>query len=184
MRTLKGRGGRFSRRAIGRSSWPRCAASTTSSFFPSRPSGPLLTALRPDVHCKGTDYTVESVPERDIVAGYGGRTAIVGDPEGSFDARPALAYRPRIQVNSFLIVRLGSLGDVVHGIPVAAALRQEFPSARVDWMVDPRYVELLNLVTGIDRRIARRSARDQARSRSGAGFARRCASCARPTMTR
>lgn len=43
--------------------------------------GPLLTALRPDVHCKGTDYTVESVPERDIVLGYGGRTAIVGDPK-------------------------------------------------------------------------------------------------------
>jgi len=43
--------------------------------------GPLLTALRPDVHCKGTDYTVESVPERDIVLAYGGRTAIVGDPK-------------------------------------------------------------------------------------------------------
>jgi rfaE bifunctional protein nucleotidyltransferase chain/domain len=43
--------------------------------------GPLLTALCPDVHCKGTDYTVESVPERDIVRGYGGRTAIVGDPK-------------------------------------------------------------------------------------------------------
>jgi rfaE bifunctional protein nucleotidyltransferase chain/domain len=43
--------------------------------------GPLLTELRPDVHCKGTDYTVESVPERDIVCGYGGRTAIVGDPK-------------------------------------------------------------------------------------------------------
>ena len=43
--------------------------------------GPLLTALRPDVHCKGTDYTIESVPERDIVRGYGGRTAIVGDPK-------------------------------------------------------------------------------------------------------
>jgi len=56
-------------------------------------------------------------------------------------------------VNSFLIVRLGSLGDVVHGIPVAAALRHEFPNARVDWMVDPRYIELLDLVQGIDRRI-------------------------------
>jgi D-glycero-beta-D-manno-heptose 1-phosphate adenylyltransferase len=43
--------------------------------------GPLLEALRPDVHCKGTDYTVESVPERAIVAAYGGRTAIVGDPK-------------------------------------------------------------------------------------------------------
>jgi rfaE bifunctional protein nucleotidyltransferase chain/domain len=39
----------------------------------------LLLLLKPDVHCKGTDYTVESVPERAVVAGYGGRTAIVGD---------------------------------------------------------------------------------------------------------
>jgi len=56
-------------------------------------------------------------------------------------------------VNSFLIVRLGSLGDVVHGIPLAAAPRHEFPASRIDWMVDPRYVELLNLVAGLDRRI-------------------------------
>jgi rfaE bifunctional protein nucleotidyltransferase chain/domain len=43
--------------------------------------GPLLEALRPEVHCKGTDYTVDSVPERAIVQAYGGRTAIVGDPK-------------------------------------------------------------------------------------------------------
>lgn len=43
--------------------------------------GPLLDAIRPDVHCKGTDYTVDSVPERDIVRAYGGRIAIVGDPK-------------------------------------------------------------------------------------------------------
>ena len=41
----------------------------------------LLTLLKPDVHCKGTDYTVDSVPERAVVAAYGGRTAIVGDPK-------------------------------------------------------------------------------------------------------
>lgn len=56
-------------------------------------------------------------------------------------------------MNTFLIVRLGSLGDVIHGIPVAAALRTEFPSGRIDWLVDPRYIELLDLVTCIDRRI-------------------------------
>jgi D-glycero-beta-D-manno-heptose 1-phosphate adenylyltransferase len=39
----------------------------------------LLLLVKPDVHCKGTDYTVESVPERAIVVQYGGRTAIVGD---------------------------------------------------------------------------------------------------------
>jgi rfaE bifunctional protein nucleotidyltransferase chain/domain len=41
----------------------------------------LLTLLKPDVHCKGTDYTAETVPERAVVAAYGGRTAIVGDPK-------------------------------------------------------------------------------------------------------
>ncbi len=41
----------------------------------------LLLALRPDVHCKGTDYTVDSVPEREVVRSYGGRVAIVGDPK-------------------------------------------------------------------------------------------------------
>ena len=42
---------------------------------------PLLEALKPDVHCKGTDYTVDTVPERDTVRAYGGRIAIVGDPK-------------------------------------------------------------------------------------------------------
>jgi rfaE bifunctional protein nucleotidyltransferase chain/domain len=41
----------------------------------------LLLELRPDVHCKGTDYTVDTVPEREIVKGYGGAIAIVGDPK-------------------------------------------------------------------------------------------------------
>ncbi len=41
----------------------------------------LLADIRPDVHAKGTDYTSDSVPERDVVAGYGGRTVIVGDPK-------------------------------------------------------------------------------------------------------
>jgi D-glycero-beta-D-manno-heptose 1-phosphate adenylyltransferase len=42
---------------------------------------PLLMLLQPDVHCKGTDYTMETVPERDAVRAYGGRIAIVGDPK-------------------------------------------------------------------------------------------------------
>ena len=39
----------------------------------------LLLLVKPDVHCKGTDYTIDSVPERAVVERYGGRTAIVGD---------------------------------------------------------------------------------------------------------
>jgi len=39
----------------------------------------LIAVLRPDVHCKGTDYTAETVPEREVVLAYGGRIAICGD---------------------------------------------------------------------------------------------------------
>lgn len=43
---------------------------------------PLLERLRPDVHCKGTDYgRPEKVPEYECVRAYGGRTALVGDPK-------------------------------------------------------------------------------------------------------
>lgn len=41
----------------------------------------LLMELQPDVHAKGTDYTTETVPEREVVLGYGGAVAIVGDPK-------------------------------------------------------------------------------------------------------
>ena len=50
----------------------------------------LLTLLQPDVHCKGTDYTVDTVPERAVVRGYGGRIAIVGDAK-SHSTRDVIA---------------------------------------------------------------------------------------------
>ncbi len=58
-----------------------------------------------------------------------------------------------------LIVKLGALGDVVHAIPVAAALRRAFPSARIDWLVSPKHREILDLVPVIDRRLAINDAR-------------------------
>ena len=42
---------------------------------------PLLLKLQPDIHAKGTDYTPDTVPEKDTVASYGGKTAVVGDPK-------------------------------------------------------------------------------------------------------
>jgi D-glycero-beta-D-manno-heptose 1-phosphate adenylyltransferase len=51
------------------------------TIFPEPTVDPLLALLRPDVHCKGTDYTSDSVPERETVLAYGGRIAIVGDPK-------------------------------------------------------------------------------------------------------
>ncbi len=50
----------------------------------------VLLELRPDVHCKGTDYTEDNVPEREVVRAYGGRVAIVGDPK-NHDTRALLA---------------------------------------------------------------------------------------------
>ena len=51
------------------------------TVFDERSPARLLGELKPDVHCKGTDYTAHSVPERDVVRAYGGRVAIVGDPK-------------------------------------------------------------------------------------------------------
>ncbi|MGD0271509.1 MAG: adenylyltransferase/cytidyltransferase family protein, partial [Candidatus Sulfotelmatobacter sp.] len=50
-------------------------------IFPELDVRALIREIRPDVQAKGTDYTAESVPERDAVAEYGGRIAIVGDPK-------------------------------------------------------------------------------------------------------
>ena len=51
------------------------------TIFHDRSPSELLAEMKPEVHCKGTDYTEESVPERAIVRAYGGRIAIVGDPK-------------------------------------------------------------------------------------------------------
>jgi rfaE bifunctional protein nucleotidyltransferase chain/domain len=59
----------------------------------------LLLTLKPDVHAKGTDYTTDTVPERDVVRSYGGQVAIVGDPKD--------------HSTSQIIARLG--GDNVNG---------------------------------------------------------------------
>jgi heptosyltransferase-1 len=53
-------------------------------------------------------------------------------------------------LNRVLIVRLGSLGDIVHALPAAAALRRVAPHARIDWLVDAQHRELLDLVPIID----------------------------------
>ena len=51
------------------------------TIFDERDVRPIIEAIRPDVHAKGTDYTVQTVPEADLVKRLGGRVAIVGDPK-------------------------------------------------------------------------------------------------------
>jgi heptosyltransferase-1 len=60
----------------------------------------------------------------------------------------------------FLLLRLGSLGDIVHALPAASALRSTFPESRIDWAVEPKWVRLLegnpdlNTVIQVDRKTA------------------------------
>ena len=51
------------------------------TIFSEKSPARLLQSLRPDFHCKGTDYTPDSVPEADVVRAFGGRVVIVGDPK-------------------------------------------------------------------------------------------------------
>ena len=54
---------------------------------------------------------------------------------------------------NILIVRLGALGDIIHTVPAAAALRAAFPDARIDWLVDARHRPVVDLITVVDRAI-------------------------------
>jgi lipopolysaccharide heptosyltransferase I len=135
-------------------------------IFGERTVEALLEFLRPDVHAKGTDYTEETVPERQTSARLGIRVAIVGDPKnhsttalftGLRQTSPKAAFSRfaapvggRAAPRRILIVRLGSMGDIIHALPVAAALRAAFPSAYIAWLVDARWSALVEQARGLD----------------------------------
>ena len=60
----------------------------------------------------------------------------------------------RSHVMNILIVRLGALGDIVHAVPAVAALRRALPEARIDWVVERRHREVVDLVAGLRRRVS------------------------------
>ena len=47
-------------------------------------------------------------------------------------------------VNNILIVRLGAMGDIIHALPGAAALKRSFPAAHITWVVEPKWAPLLD----------------------------------------
>jgi heptosyltransferase-1 len=156
-------------------------------IFPEPNVEELLREFHPDVHAKGTDYSVDTVPERNTSKQLAIRVAIVGDPkrhstrdlfskirerpEASHEAGPEAVVEPTgpaatpaptpasIQATvspaardsthhskparRFLLVRLGSLGDIIHTLPASAALRAAFPDARIDWLVESKWRALL-----------------------------------------
>jgi lipopolysaccharide heptosyltransferase I len=62
--------------------------------------------------------------------------------------------RTEDHLTKILLVRLSALGDIVHAVPVAAAIRRAFPHTAIDWLVDVRYREMVDLVSVIDRAIS------------------------------
>jgi rfaE bifunctional protein nucleotidyltransferase chain/domain len=66
-------------------------------IFPERDVRALIREIRPNIQAKGTDYTADNVPERDVVAEYGGRVEIVGDPK---DHSASEIIRSRLRSNS------------------------------------------------------------------------------------
>jgi rfaE bifunctional protein nucleotidyltransferase chain/domain len=65
-------------------------------IFPDPTVERLLRVLTPELHCKGPDYTVDTVPEREVVRAYGGRTVIVGDDK-QHSTRDLVARLPRVR---------------------------------------------------------------------------------------
>ena len=183
--------GRSCRRPIAPSWSPRCAASTTSSSS-ATPTVERLLLLRASRTCTAKAPTTPSTPcpSAPSSQAYGGRTAIVGDAKShatrdllASHELDALADSTGRSVTRFLIVRLGALGDIVHAIPVAAALRRAFPDARIDWLVSAKHREILDLVP-VDRPAAghQRSRRAPAADVAAGGDSASCA--ARATTSR
>ena len=81
VRTLKGEGRPLQSQADRAEIMASLRCVDFVTLFDEPTVGPLIEALQPDVQCKGTDYTAETVPEREAVIRNGGRVAIVGDPK-------------------------------------------------------------------------------------------------------
>jgi len=62
-------------------------------------------------------------------------------------------------MENFLIIRLSSLGDIIHTLPAFSSLRRNFPEARISWIVEKKGKEILGLVPGIDEVIVAREKR-------------------------
>jgi len=110
----------------------------------------ILESVRPDVHVKGSDYSQETVPEKDTARRVGAAVAIVGGPkvQNTRDIIRAIAEGAK---EDYLLIRLSSLGDIIHTLPAFSALRRHRPEARITWAVQPPGKIILDLVPGLDR---------------------------------
>ena len=100
----------------------------------------LLEDLRPDVHAKGTDYTAETVPSAPRLRVSASESPSSATPKTTPRAISSNPFaRLRMPDPRFLVLRLGSLGDIVHTFPAVAALRETFPDGEIVWLTHPRW---------------------------------------------
>ena len=133
-------------------------------IFPELDVRAIIREIRPDIQAKGTDYTADSVPERDAVDGIWRPSRNRRRSQRSFHQRThSLApfaeevlidtaedsnkidrqNIDRQNIDRLLIVRLSAMGDVIHTLPAAQALREAFPNAMIGWLIEERWAELL-----------------------------------------
>ena len=125
-------------------------------MFPRADGRAAARALQPDVHCKGTDYTVDTVPEREVVQRL--RRPHRHRRRSRRIIRRAICCRAiargrDVSGSRFLIVRLGSLGDVVHAHSGGGGARARYPDGADRLARRARYTAVLELVPVIDRRL-------------------------------
>src|SRR5690349_5287963 len=84
----------------------------------------LLLAVKPDVHAKGTDYTIDTVPEREVVRSYGGRVAIVGDPKDHSTSEILKGIKTIRLTTILLALGIFAAGIVVPGTAASAQTRR------------------------------------------------------------
>jgi rfaE bifunctional protein nucleotidyltransferase chain/domain len=106
-------------------------------IFPEPTVERLLHALRPDVHCKGTDYTLETVPEREVMRALGGRIAIVGDPKD----HSTQGLRAKVLAESS-VPAVGEAETAATGPDARSAVSGSAPEPFLVWLLAHRRVPL------------------------------------------
>ena len=51
--------------------------------------------------------------------------------------------QPKLDAARILVIRLGAMGDVIHALPAVSALARALPQAQIDWIIEPRWAEVL-----------------------------------------
>jgi hypothetical protein len=119
----------------------------------------VLEIVRPAVHAKAQITPKQTVPERKQVLSYGGQVRITGDSKDHSTRdvirefwKPMESKSIKPNISRFLIVKFGSLVDIVHCLPSVAQLRSAFPKAEIDWLVERKNKIAVDL-SGLDVRV-------------------------------